>query len=82
MCCSVGIKMEEERNSQKGKATWREVVEYPSYHLKIGSPLISVFVLSYQLKLIKMRAEFASLNPCAVPFLSRAGVNLSWYDCT
>ena len=28
----------------------------------------------------KMRAELASLNHCAVPFLSRAAVNLSWYD--
>ena len=26
-----------------------------------------------------MCAELASLNPCAVPFLSRAGVSLSWY---
>ena len=30
----------------------------------------------------KMRAELASLHPCAVPFLSRAAVNLSWYDYT
>ena len=29
-----------------------------------------------------MRAELASLNHCAVPFLSRAAVNLSWYDIT
>ena len=28
----------------------------------------------------KMRAELASLSHCAVPFLSRAAVNLSWYD--
>ena len=27
-----------------------------------------------------MRAELANLNDCAVPFLSRAAVNLSWYD--
>ena len=27
-----------------------------------------------------MHAELANLNPCAVPFLSRAAVNLSWYD--
>ena len=27
-----------------------------------------------------MRAELANLNHCAVPFLSRATVNLSWYD--
>ena len=26
-----------------------------------------------------MRAELASLNDCAVPFLSRATVNLCWY---
>ena len=29
-----------------------------------------------------MRAELASLNHCAVPFLSRAAVNLIWYDST
>ena len=29
-----------------------------------------------------MRAELANLNHCAVPFLSRAAVNLSWYDST
>ena len=38
-----------------------------------------VDVLSYQLKLIKMRAELANLNVCAVPFLSRAAVNFCWY---
>ena len=27
-----------------------------------------------------MRSELARLNPYAVPFLSRAAVNLSWYD--
>ena len=27
-----------------------------------------------------MRAKLVSLNHCAVPFLSRATVNLSWYD--
>ena len=30
----------------------------------------------------KMRAELPNLNHCAVPFLSRAAVNLSWYDST
>ena len=30
----------------------------------------------------KMRAELANLNHCAVPFLSRAAVSLSWYDST
>ena len=29
-----------------------------------------------------MRAELASLNHCAVPFLSRTAVNLSWYYST
>ena len=29
-----------------------------------------------------MRAELANLNHCAVPFLSRVAVNLSWYDIT
>ena len=33
----------------------------------------------YQLKLIKMSASLANLNHCAVPFLSRAAVNLCWY---
>ena len=27
-----------------------------------------------------MSAELANLNDCAAPFLSRAAVNLSWYD--
>ena len=35
--------------------------------------------MSYQLELIKMRAEFVNLNHCAVPFLRRAAVNLRWY---
>ena len=35
----------------------------------------SNIILSYQLKLIKMLAELANLNNCAVPFLSRAVVN-------
>ena len=39
-------------------------------------------VESYQLKLKKVRAELANLSHCAVPFLSRAAVNLSWYDST
>ena len=33
----------------------------------------SLLIVSYQLKLIKMRAELANLNYCAVPFLSRVG---------
>ena len=39
-------------------------------------------VLSYQLKLIKMRAKSATLNDSAVPFLSRAAANLCWYYST
>ena len=27
-----------------------------------------------------MRAELANLNNCAIPLLSRATVNLNWYD--
>ena len=30
----------------------------------------------------KMRAELANHNHCAVPFSSRAAINLSWYDIT
>ena len=33
-------------------------------------------LISYQLKLIKMRAKLANLNDCAVLFLSRAAANL------
>ena len=36
-------------------------------------------MISYQLKLIEMRAELANLNNCAVPFLSRAAANLCWH---
>ena len=39
-------------------------------------------MISYQLKLIKMRSELANLNDCAVPFLSRAAANLCWYYYT
>ena len=45
------------------------------YHFKI--PFIIVRgVLSYQLKLIKMRAKLANVNHCAAPFFSRAAVSL------
>ena len=37
---------------------------------------------SYHLKLTKMRAELASLSPCAVPFLNRAAISLCWYYCS
>ena len=33
----------------------------------------------YKGKLVKMRAELASLNYCAIPFLSRTCANLCWY---
>ena len=36
-------------------------------------------IISCQLKLTKMRGELATLNHCAVPFLSRAATNLCWY---
>ena len=39
-------------------------------------------IVSYQLNMKKMRTELANLNHCAVPFLSRAAVNLSWYYYT
>ena len=41
-----------------------------------------LMVQLYQHKLIEMRAELANLNHCAVPFLSRAAVNLCWYYIT
>ena len=40
---------------------------------------VAYVLLSYQLKLTKMLAKLSSLNDCAVPFLSRAAVNLRWY---
>ena len=40
---------------------------------------VFISVYSYQLKLIKMRAELANLNHYAAPFLSRADANLRWY---
>ena len=43
---------------------------------------ICVNVISYQHKLIKMRAKLANINHCAVPLLSRAAVNLCWYYYT
>ena len=43
---------------------------------------ISEYYIQYQLKLIKMRAELANLNDCAVPFLSGAVVNLRSYFLT
>ena len=50
------------------------IYDYIQSHVLIVQP--------YQLKLIKMRAELANIHHCAVPFLSRAAVNLSWYDST
>ena len=42
--------------------------------------LIRYIVVPTQVE--KMRAEIAGTNNCAVPFLSRADVNLSWYIAT
>ena len=42
--------------------------------------VFAAIVISYQLKLIKMRANLANLNDCAVPFLNRAAVKLGWYN--
>ena len=39
-------------------------------------------VISYQLKLVKMRAKLANRNDCAAPFLSRATADLCWYICS
>ena len=36
----------------------------------------TIIVISYQLKLIKMRSKLANLNDCAEPFLSLAAVNV------
>ena len=44
-----------------------------------ASIFFETYILSYQLKLIKMSSKLANLNNCAVPFLSRAAVNLRWY---
>ena len=44
------------------------------------SQTLDNMLISYQLKLIKVCAKSATLNHCAVPFLSRSAVNLSWYD--
>ena len=43
---------------------------------------VNIYVISYQLKLTKMRAELANLNHCAVPFLSCVAANLCWYYYT
>ena len=37
------------------------------------------YIISYQLKFVKMRAELSNVNHCAVLFISRAAVNLYWY---
>ena len=46
----------------------------PSFYI-----VVKYAILSYQLKLIKMRAKSANPNDCAAPFLSPAVVNLRWY---
>ena len=53
------------------------------YLLTLYENILSNFVvLSYQLKLIKMRAKLANLNHYAVLFLNRAAVNLTRYYST
>ena len=37
------------------------------------------YVIPYQIKLVKIRAEPDNPNHCAAPPLSRAAVNLCWY---
>ena len=56
------------------------VLTYIAQHMHQQLTTYHVIVLSYQLKLIKMHAILANLNHCAVPFLSRAAVNLCRYD--
>ena len=46
------------------------------WHSHCHSFFYRSLVISYQLKLIKVRAKLTNLNHCAVPFLSRSGVNL------
>ena len=41
------------------------------------STILYIFLLNIVVE--KIRAELASLNHCAVPFLSRAAVNFCWY---
>ena len=58
------------------------LIRYNHVYTMIGFKLYTVcnvYVLSYLLKLIKMRAKLANLNHCAVSLLSRAAVNLCWY---
>ena len=64
-------------NVQSYQLKFIKMFNVQSYQLKF----IKMFnVQSYQLKFIKMRVELANRNHCAVPFLSSAAVNLSWYD--
>ena len=51
-------------------------------HDHIFIVLCSLRLISYQLKLRKMRAKLANVNDCAVPFLSRAVAILCWYYYT
>ena len=47
--------------------------------IDIPEIIITYVIISYQLKLTKMRAELVNLNHRAVPFLSCAVVNLCGY---
>ena len=50
-----------------------------THRVRQKTPLPNILV-SYQLKLKEVPLELANLYHCAVSFLSRAAVNLSWYD--
>ena len=63
----------------------RILMVHESYVIKLNNLTVvtcHILILSYQLRLKKMRAELANLNHYAVPFSNRAAVNLSWYDST
>ena len=59
------------------------LVEYVLILMTFYGDLFSaILLIKYQRKLIKMRAELANLNHCAVPFLTRASAFLCWYYFT
>ena len=51
----------------------------PKYKYKL---LYSVHCTVAPTQVDKVLAELANLNHCALPFLSRAAVNLCWYNYT
>ena len=54
--------------------------ELPIFFCRTEPNFCAYDLRSYELKLIKVLAELANLNHCAVPFLSRATLNLSLYN--